>query len=201
MKKIVLTLLLVMGVAYANSGEEIYKAKCAMCHKMQGMMSQNEMQQMRQKMQNATPEQRAAMKQSMMEKMKKSDMKAPPMPMVSKRLKMKLADKEAFIAFVDDYIQNPSQSKGYCMPMAYKRFGTMPPIGKAMKEQERIAVATWLYDNFKGSWGESAEGKMCDMRNKGMKCGSGKCGGGNASAKSTMKCGAGKCGSGKCGSK
>ncbi len=104
---------------------------------------------------------------------------------------MKLATRADFIAFVEDYIQNPSQSKGYCMPMAYKRFGTMPPIGKGLTKKERATVAAWLYDNYKGSWGGSMDGKMCEMRNKGMssmKCGGGKCG--SAMKKSSAKCGA-----------
>lgn len=140
MKKLFLLLAIGFASLYANSGEEIYKAKCMMCHANTGMM-------------------------------KKSNMKAPPMPMVSKRLKMKLKSREDFIAFVEDYIQNPSQKKGFCMPMAYKRFGTMPPIGKTLTKEERATIAAWLYDNYKGSWGGSMDGKMCEMRNKGMKCG------------------------------
>jgi mono/diheme cytochrome c family protein len=189
MKKLFLLLLIGFASLYANSGEEIYKAKCAMCHANKGMMNKQEMQTMRTKMQNASKEEKMAMRQKMMAKMQKSDMKAPPMPMVSKRLKMKLTSREDFIAFVEDYIQNPSQEKGFCMPMAYKRFGTMPPIGKSLTKEERATIAAWLYDNYKGNRGGSMDGKMCEMRNKGMKnmkCGNGKCG----SKKSSMKCGA-----------
>ena len=177
MKKIVLaTCLLTVGL-FASSGEAIYKSRCAMCHANKGIMSQEQMQTMRQKMQNATQEEKMAMKQMMMEKMKKSKMKAPPMPMVSMRLKKMLGgDREKFIAFVEDYIQNPSQEKGFCMPMAYKRFGTMPPIGKTLTKEERATVAAWLYDNYKESWDSSMGGKMCEMKNRSMKCGSGKCG-------------------------
>jgi len=192
MKKLFLGLLITMSALYASGGEEIYKAKCAMCHANKGMMSKQEMQNMRTKMQNATQEERMAMREQMMRKMKKSDMKAPPMPMVSMRLKKMLGnDREKFIAFVEDYIQNPSQEKGFCMPMAYKRFGTMPPIGKTLSKEERTAIATWLYDNYKGNWGGSMDGKMCEMKNRGMKsmkCGGGKCGG--AMKKGSAKCGA-----------
>ena len=198
MKKSLLSLLLLGVTLFAATGEEVYKANCASCHAMQGMMSKQEKSAMREKMQNATQEERMAMKQKMMDKMHKSDMKAPAMPMVSMRLKkMMNNDRTKFIAFVDDYIQNPSQDKGYCMPMAYKRFGTMPPIGKGMSATDRQLVATWLYDDFKGSWNGSMDGQMCDMKNKGMKkgrgmkCGAGKCGG---QSKKSMKCGVGKCG-------
>ncbi len=185
MKKLLLVLILGFVSLQANSGEAVYKAKCVTCHAMKGMMDKTQMQNMRQKMQTASQEEKMAMREQMMQKMQKSDMKAPPMPMVSKRLKMMLKSRKDFIAFVEDYIQNPSQAKGFCMPMAYKRFGTMPPIGKSLTKKERVAVAAWLYDNFKGSWGMSMGGKMCEMRNKNMKCGAGKCG---------MKQGSKKCG-------
>lgn len=123
---------------------------------------------------------------AMKAKMEKSGMLAPAMPMVSMRLKKMTGTKDKFIVFVKDYIQNPSQDKGFCMPMAYKRFGTMPAIGKGMTEKERTVVANWLYDNFKGKWGASKDAKACDSRNS-KKCGS-------KSKKGSMKCGAGKCG-------
>jgi cytochrome c5 len=176
MKKLLLVFILGVVSLQANSGEEVYKAKCASCHAMKGMMDEAQMKEMRHKMRNASKEEKMLMRQKMMQKMQKSDMKAPPMPMISKRLKMKLKTREDFIIFVNDYIQNPSKEKGFCMPMAYKRFGTMPPIGKNLSKEERTAVASWLYDNFKGSWGGSMGGKMCEMKNKNMKCGMGKCG-------------------------
>ena len=152
MRMIITVTALFCTVLFANSAEEIYKTKCASCHKIQmpkmqmmGMMKNGNM----------------AMMQNMI---KENNMSAPPMPMVAKRLKMKLKTKEEFIRFVDDYIQNPSQKKGLCMPMAYKRFGTMPPIGKSMTKEERLAVANWLYENFKGSW--KPNGTMCQMKMK-----------------------------------
>ncbi len=38
--------------------------------------------------------------------------------------------------------------------MAYEIFGVMPPIGKSMSEEEKDAVARWLYRNFSKSWEE-----------------------------------------------
>jgi hypothetical protein len=80
----------------------------------------------------------------------KSQMKAPPMPMVSKRLKM-LKDREAFIEFVQDYIESPSRAKGFCMSRAFDRFGVMPAVGRDMSKEDRVKVATWLYDNFEST--------------------------------------------------
>ena len=180
MKKLLLLLTLALTSLSANSGENIYKAKCAMCHANEGIVSMSKREAMIEKMHTASKEERMAMKKKMMQKMAKSDMKAPAMNMVSLRLKSKLKTKEEFIAFVNDYIQNPSKEKGFCMPRAYNKFGTMPPIGKGMSEKERVTVATWLYTNYKGSWYKSGEAKECETRNKKfqkkMKCGAGKCG-------------------------
>jgi len=164
--------------AFALSGQSVYDNKCASCHQMKGMMDMSQMKAMKEKMNMASDEEKAAMKKKMQAKMQESGMKAPPMNMVSMRIKkMKGNDKATFVAFVKDYIQNPSQDKGVCMPMAYKRFGTMPAIGKAMNEEERDAVANWMFDTFKGKWADSKDGKTCDGNNKkSMKCGSGKCG-------------------------
>lgn len=137
-------------------------------------------------------------------KMDDKHMRAPSMKMVSMRVKKMTADQKAFVAFVEDYIQNPSKKKGFCMPMAYKRFGTMPPIGKSMSAKNRKAVALWLHDSFTGSWDKAMGGMMCKKKNAKMKCG--------GNAKSNMKCGSKtgsstKCGgteaqtAGKCGSK
>ena len=175
MLKILLTSVVLMGALYANSGENVYKTKCIACHQMKGMMDMSEMKKMREKMQGASAQEKKSMKAAM--KKKESGMRAPAMNMVSMRIKKMKPTKEAFIAFVEDYIQNPSQKKGVCMPMAYKRFGTMPPIGKGMSKEDRKLVATWLYENFSGSWDDSMGGAMCKNNNKkSMKCGAGKCG-------------------------
>ena len=198
MKKGLLVSLMLMGSLFASSGQEVYEAKCAACHQIDMKMDMSMMQGMREKMQNATQEERQAMRKTMQEQMKKkmkeAGVRAPAMKMIAMRIKkMKGDDRDTFVAFVKDYIQNPSPDKGVCMPMAYKNFGVMPPIGKGMSEEERLAVSEWLYDNFKdASWDDSMGGKMCDKRNAKMKCGSGKCGGQN---NNNMKCGSGKCGS------
>jgi len=184
MKKLLLVLVLGMSSLFASSGAEVYKAKCQMCHAQQGMMSKEKMQTMRVKMQNATKEEKMAMREKMTEKMKKSGMRAPAMPMVSARIKSQLKTRDEFIAFVDDYIQNPSKEKGFCMPMAFKKFGTMPPIGKGLSKEDRASVAAWLYDNYK-------DAGMCEMKGEsnGMKCGGGKCGGAKKKEEKSMKCG------------
>lgn len=162
------------------------------CHTQDMKMDMDDRMDWRNKMQNATNAEKQIMRKKMMKEMQNNDMKAPAMSMISMRLKHKTGTKEKFIAFVKDYIQNPSEEKGYCMPMAYKRFGVMPPIGKGMSKEERELVAQWLYNNFENSWSDSMGGRMCEDRNKNMKNSSGKCAGQNNNG---MKCASGKCGS------
>ncbi len=47
-----------------------------------------------------------------------------------------------------------SKEKGVCLPMAYRIFGVVPPIGRTLSAEEREAVARWLYHNFRESWEE-----------------------------------------------
>jgi len=77
-----------------------------------------------------------------------SGLLAPPMPSVSKRLQRDISSKEKLVAFVKDYIQNPSKEKGHCSEKAFIHLGTMPPIGKSLTNEELDAVSLWLYENF-----------------------------------------------------
>jgi hypothetical protein len=56
------------------------------------------------------------------------------------------------VEFVKDYITHPSKDKGVCNQAAYSFFGTMPPIGEGMSEEEKELVAKWMYYNFEGIW-------------------------------------------------
>ncbi len=183
MRKTVLAAL-AASLLYGASGEDVYKNKCMACHKVIDVKARQA------KMQQLSPEKRKeAMKKFM------RTLVAPPMNKVSARLKYFYPQKKEFVAFVVDYITSPSRQKGHCMPMAYKKFGVMPPIGKRMSKTQKEAVANWLYDNFDEKWQEmqacAADG---DKGKKMMKCGAGKCGMGMPKAKPAMKCGAGKCG-------
>lgn len=119
-----------------KKGYEVYKKSCSACHRE--YVSSEEIMRFR--------------KMAMMGK--RPPIAAPPMNEVSIRVKHFYPDEIDFIEFVKDYITNPSREKGVCMPMAYKLFGVMPPIGKSLTEEEKEAVAYWLYHNYKGSWKE-----------------------------------------------
>ena len=126
LKNILLVLLATSTVSFSATGKTVYEKFCISCHIEKSLVGED-----------------------------KAKLKAPPMNRVSQRLKMNTSSKKEFIAYVKDYIQNPSREKGFCRPKAYKRFGVMPPIGKAMTEDERQQIAVWLYRHFKASSGRN----------------------------------------------
>jgi len=149
------------------TGQKVFDSKCVACHSEQ------------------MPE-------------KKSELKAPPMSKISAKIKHAFDDnKTQVIEFIADYIQNPSEEKAKCMARAIKNFGIMPPIGKAMTEEERKVVAEWMFDNFDEKWetkdctSGDCKGKCGAEKKAGSNCHSKKCGG---DKKSEMKCATGKCG-------
>lgn len=159
MKKILLALSFTLLSLHAQTGEEIFVANCVSCHAQttpEGMSKRGT----------------AEFKEAMMK------LKAPPMPKVAMKLNTSLKDKEDFVAFVSDYITNPSKEKSLCHPMAMKAFGLMPPIGKGMTKEEIKLVSEWLFETYKGT--SCPASKSCDTKKESkeeMKCASGKCGG------------------------
>jgi len=139
MKKIILTLLFAFVSVNAQNATEIFGTKCAACHQEN-------------------------MPQKMTKEIMKS-FKAPPMSKISMKIKMKFKTQKEFVAFVSDYIANPSKEKAICSGRAIKNFGLMPPIGKAMTKKAREDIANWLYTNFDG------KGMACKSKHS---CG-GKC--------------------------
>ncbi len=122
--------------AEIQKGYQIYKNKCSACH-----------------WERVSPEQIRDIRKTVMSG-GRPPFNAPPISEVSARVKKFYPTEEKFVAFVKDYITNPSREKGVCLPMAYKIFGVMPSIGKNMTEEEKEAVAEWLYHNYKMSWEE-----------------------------------------------
>lgn len=84
-------------------------------------------------------------------------LKAPPMVEVSNRLRdnIIIADddddvkRRVTIAFIKDYIDNPSVQYSMCHPMAIERFGIMPSQKGKVTEDEKQAVAEWIIDRYK----------------------------------------------------
>ncbi len=130
MKKIVLTTSLLVSALFAADGYEVYKNNCKVCH---------------------------------IEMMKKSEipkfidtMVAPPMVEVSGRLKENIqttdeeedVNRHLFILFVKDYVVNPNLDNSMCNPGAIEKFGVMPSLKGKLSEDERQAIAEWLYDRY-----------------------------------------------------
>lgn len=85
-------------------------------------------------------------------------LKAPPMVEVSNRLKENVVisdddndvKRRVIIAFIKDYIENPSVQYSMCHPMAIEKFGIMPSLKGKLSEEERQAVAEWVHDRYRG---------------------------------------------------
>lgn len=128
MQKITAILLLAASI-YGADGYKVYQENCAACHIE--MISKAET----------------------MKKFK--TLKAPPMVEVSKQLKRTIVissdDDEVHrfvtIAFIKEYIKNPSIDYFMCNAGAVDRFGVMPAQSQ-LKEDERQAVAEWIYDHY-----------------------------------------------------
>ncbi len=120
-----------------KKGYSIYKENCSMCHKEKA---------------NLWDFLKARM--SVLSGRRPENIDAPPMNLVSARIKEFYPTELEFVEFVKDYITNPSKSKGVCKPAAYAFFGTMPPIGQGMSEEEKEAVAKWMYYNYTDIWND-----------------------------------------------
>jgi len=177
MKNILVTLLFLVSIfsilnAEDVTGESVYKSKCASCHALD---TKKEM----------TSKERTAMMK---------EQKAPPMAKVSAKVRDAFKeDTNKSVAFVADYIVNPDMNKSLCMPMALKKFGIMPAIGKSMKSNEIEVVSKWLVTSFDGNWTKMMETK-CKGKVKDDRCCAGtkkpnrpKCGGDNISRHPSMK--------------
>ncbi|MEA3372390.1 MAG: c-type cytochrome [Campylobacterota bacterium] len=114
----------------AADGYEVYKNKCQQCHIE--MISKAETL-----------------------KIFKT-LKAPPMVEVSNRIKENIiiADddddvkRRVVIAFIKDYIENPSLDYSMCHAMAIERFDIMPSQKGKLTQEEIEAVAIWVHDRY-----------------------------------------------------
>ncbi|MDO9305589.1 MAG: c-type cytochrome [Sulfuricurvum sp.] len=131
MKMIILTTLTTV-ILSATDGYSLYKNNCMKCHAE--MMTKAEV-----------------MKSF-------GSLKAPPMVEVSNRLKANIhivdEDKDVkrrvVIAFIKDYIDNPSIQYSMCEPMALEKFGVMPSLKGKLNNKQKEAVAAWIYDRYEG---------------------------------------------------
>ncbi len=118
-------------------GYEVYKNNCSICH-----------------IEKATLRDFSQARLNVLSGRRPENIDAPPMNLVSARIKEFFPNEPEFIEFVKDYITNPSKDKGVCKPAAYSFFGVMPPIGQGMPEADKEAVAYWMYHRYSENWQE-----------------------------------------------
>jgi len=73
---------------------------------------------------------------------------APALNGVMKHLKMIHSEKANGVAFIKDYVMNPSESKALCMPKKIKRFGLMPSQKGNVTPEELEVIANWMFENY-----------------------------------------------------
>jgi hypothetical protein len=116
----------------AADGYKVYKDNCMKCHAE--MMTKTE-----------------ALKSF-------KSLKAPPMMEVSNKLKENIhimdgdedVKRRVVIAFIKDYIENPSVQYSMCEPMAIEKFGIMPSLKGKLNADQQQTVSEWIYDRYEG---------------------------------------------------
>ena len=130
MRSLFFSLFILTSLLFSSEGYEVYKKNCSSCHVE--MIQKSE-----------------ALKHF-------KTLKAPPMVEVSARLKENIIIKDdeeeihrhLFVLFVKEYIENPQLDYSMCTAAAIEHFGTMPALANKLTQQERQAVAEWLYDRY-----------------------------------------------------
>ncbi len=115
-----------------TQGEKVFEQQCARCH-MKEISRADTLQRLDQ-------------------------LKAPPMIEVSGQLKRSIMIKDGdedihravVTAFIKHYIENPDIMYSMCNPGALDRFGQMPSLKGKLTEEEKQAVAEWVYDYYEG---------------------------------------------------
>lgn len=116
---------------FASDGYSVYKKHCMKCHVE--MMEKSEVIKMI------------------------DTLKAPPMVEVANRLNENIiiADDDSdvkrrvTIAFIKDYIDNPSVQYSMCHPMAIEKFGIMPSQKGKLNDNDKQSVAEWIVERYK----------------------------------------------------
>ncbi len=119
-KKTAISLLVIvsaMNVWAADSAEQLFDAKCGMCHLKSKPTDKN-------------------------------SLVAPPLMGVMRHVKMTYPNKTEALAFMRDYVMNPTKEKAVCMPQKIQRFGLMPSQKGNVTPEELEKITEWMYDNF-----------------------------------------------------
>ena len=84
-------------------------------------------------------------------KMRPTDMNkvvAPALMGIMRHIKMKYPNRSDAVAFMKDYIINPTKDKSICKPQKIERFGLMPSQKGIITDKELDIILPWIFDNF-----------------------------------------------------
>ena len=73
---------------------------------------------------------------------------APALMGVMYHIKMEYPNKSEAVAFIKDFVINPTKKKAICMPKKLEKFGLMPSQKGLVSERELEVIAVWMFDNF-----------------------------------------------------
>ncbi|MEA1954236.1 MAG: hypothetical protein U9O24_07565 [Campylobacterota bacterium] len=73
---------------------------------------------------------------------------APALMGVMRHIKMTYPNKDKAVAFMVDYILEPSREKAICMPKKIEKFGLMPSQKGNVTKEELTQITSWMFDNF-----------------------------------------------------
>ncbi len=144
--KVMILLFFLVGIPFGaedvdikvlERGKRVFQENCSMCHMEEASLLDFLMARL-----------------NVLNKRRPENIDAPPMNLVSARIKEFYPNELEFVEFVKDYITHPSREKGVCQPAAYAFFGIMPPIGQGMSDDDKEAVALWMYYRYSELWHE-----------------------------------------------
>ena len=93
-------------------------------------------------------EQKCAICHSMSKPKNMSSVVAPAIMGVMRHVKMNYNSKSEAVAFMKDYVINPSRKKSICQPQKIERFGIMPSQKGIVTDKELDIILPWIYDNY-----------------------------------------------------
>jgi hypothetical protein len=105
-------------------------------------------------------EQKCAICHSMTKPKDMSSVVAPAIMGVMRHVKMNFNNKAEAVAFMKDYVLNPSVKKAICQKRKIERFGLMPSQKGVVSESELDIILPWVYDTYppKGFRGNGRRG-------------------------------------------
>lgn len=78
----------------------------------------------------------------------KNSLIAPPAFAIVNNIKPIFNNKEQYVEFVVNYLENPSKIKARCKSNVIKQYGVMPKsVSEHLTREEKKEIVSWMYDN------------------------------------------------------